>query len=241
MKKLYYKKYELLFIMIIATLLLSITMVNRIDAEVNDVNLILSENGEKSLPIFDGSDPLLAPGININKKFNIQNKTKESYFICGIKVNNFKLKDFNDSEITDLSKLDYFCEKVKCKIQKVRWINNQIYNETIYEGKLADLVAQNGIVISNESLIIANGSKEKFAMEIGMDNTDDNTLQGFSANLNIEIVAISKDNNNINGITSLTKTGTFFDTTSLIAIGTLLVVIGIVIRIKKEKDWKTEN
>jgi hypothetical protein len=65
-------------------------------------------------------------------------------------------------------------------------------------------------------------------MELSMDNSADNTLQGLSGNIDIQITAISNENS-----PSLIKTGTFFDTTSLIALGTLILGIGIVIRTKK--------
>jgi hypothetical protein len=151
MKAMSNKKYWIIFVLIITTLLISMTIYNMADAEDNDVNLIFSENGESSPPIFDGDDPFLAPGITINKKFNIQNKTIRSYCIGGIKINNFRLKDSNDSLITDSSIINYFCDKVKCKIEKIGWINNEI----IYEGKLEDLVAQDGVVINDDSPVEA--------------------------------------------------------------------------------------
>ncbi|HEY5560219.1 MAG TPA: hypothetical protein VIK72_00430 [Clostridiaceae bacterium] len=239
MKALSSKKYGLLFILIITTLLLSMTMFNKIAAEDNDVNLIISEKGESSPPIFNSSDSLLAPGINISKRFDIQNKTTRNYYIGGITVKNFRIKDSSNSLITDLSIINYFCDNVKCKIGKVELINNQISNETIYEGKLSDLVAQDGVSINNENLTISSGNSKKIAIEIAMDNNVDNRVQGLSCNLDIQIVAISKDNSGvaetvvIGGDASLIKTGSFFDTTTLIPIGSLIVTLGIIIRMKK--------
>lgn len=295
------RKHWIIFIFIIITAFFSLTFFKMTNAEDNDVDLVISENGEKSPAIFNGTEPLLAPGININKNFDIQNKTSRSYCINGIRISNFNLKDMDNNSVSDESKISYFCDNVKCKIEKIGWIDSRIFNDTIYEGNLSGLIAGGGISIADKSLSISDGGNKKFNIQIGMDSSADNRLQGLTGNLDIQIAAISKDdesnvvviggNNNTpvsessitpisdsgntpaaedgntstsnnndtttgvdseknngeakqtpvtplstgiaDGMSKLVQTGSFFDTTTLTTIGSLLIGVGIFMAIRK--------
>lgn len=303
------RRHWIIFIFIIITAFFSLTFFKMTNAEDNDVDLVLSEDGEKSPAIFNGSEPLLAPGININKNFDIQNKTGRSYCIRGIRISNFNLKDMDNNLVSDESKISYFCDNVKCKIEKIGWIDSRIFNDTIYEGNLSGLIATDGISIDDKSLSISDGGSKKFSIQIGMDSSADNRLQGLTGNLDIQIAAISKDdesnvvviggnnntpasdsantpvsdssitpisdsgntsaaedgntptsNNNdtttgvdsgknngeakqtpvtplstgiVDGMSKLVQTGSFFDTTTLATIGSLLIGVGIFMAIRK--------
>lgn len=187
------KRYLIVFIFLIVTAFFSLTFFKMTNAEDNDVDLVISENGEKSPAIFNGSEPLLAPGISINKNFDIRNKTGRSYCINGIRISNFNLKDMDNNSVSDESKISYFCDNVKCKIEKIGLIDSRIFNDTIYEGNLSGLIAKDGISIDDKSLSISDGGSKKFNIQIGMDSSSDNRLQGLAGNLDIQIAAISKD------------------------------------------------
>lgn len=287
------RRHWIIFIFIIITAFFSLTFFKMTNAEDNDANLVLSENGEKSPAIFNGSEPLLAPGINISKNFDIQNKTSRSYSISGIRIGNFNLKDMDNNSVSDETKISYFCDNVKCKIEKIGWIDSRIFNDTIYEGNLSGLIAGDGISIDDKSLSISSGGSKKFNIQIEMDSSADNRLQGLTGNLDIQIAAISKDdesnvvviggNNNTpasdsgntpsaeddntstsnnndtatgvdsgknngeakktpvtplstgiaDGMSKLVQTGSFFDTATLAAIGSLLIGVGIFMASRK--------
>lgn len=193
MKAFVNKRYLIVYMLLIITAFFSLTFFKMTNAEDNDVDLVLSENGEKSPAIFNGNETLLAPGININKNFDIQNKTGRSYCISGIRIGNFNLKDLDNNSVSDESKISYFCNNVKCKIEKMGWIDSRIFNDTIYEGNLSGLIAGDGISIDDKSLSISDGGSKKFNIQIEMDSSADNRLQGLTGNLDIQIAAISKD------------------------------------------------
>lgn len=286
-----------IFISLVITAFFSLSFLKEVaNAEDKGINLILSEDHEKSPAIFDDSDLPLAPGVNINKSFYIQNRTNRSYCIIGIKINKFNLKDSNNNAILDETKINYFCDNLKCKIGKVACIGEQALSSVIYEGSLRGLTAQDGISINDQSLSISSGGSEKFNIDIWMENSADNRLQGLSGNIDIQIAAASRDgesstiviggnnlpaavntnspaavnnkddeinkdsgnndvvrpkadsvpaglqvkgwndvnNQNSNGIKRLIKTGSFFDTASLIIIGSLLIAAGILTASRKQ-------
>jgi hypothetical protein len=160
----------------------------------DNVELILSESGAASPPIFSGGSPPIAPGSHISQKFSIKNSTNKSYNIVGFKFTNFKLVYNGSDEIEDTSLINHFTDNIKITLET----DGSIFNTNIFNGTMSELLKNNGISIDKNIISISKGGSKKFLINVYMNELADNSLQGLQANFGTNFNAVSDDGSSAN-------------------------------------------
>lgn len=258
------KKY---LVKVVVVTLFIISIINIVDVKANErttINLILSENGEISPPVFDISDEYIYPGAEINKDFVLKNGTQNDYNIQNIELKNFSIKDidgkildfYNDS---DLKIIEEFYKSIQCSIS----YEGTFSDKTLYADDIKELIK--GKTFEKE-ISISSGNGKNINVAIAMKKEAGNNMQGLQANFDIVFNAISLnegqvvqppidpptkpielpietpiENRNVIGDTDniykgLVKTGSPIDTLTLSLLGLSFIVIGFIIFLRRKSN-----
>lgn len=159
----------------------------------DSVELILSETGASSPPLFtDGSVPVV-PGSKISQKFNIKNNTDRDYSIVGFRMTNFEITRGSD-KIQDTSLIDYFTRSVRVKLEEKK----PLWTATIFDGTMAELLDNGGIRLGKNKISISKGRLKEFLITVSMDAETDNRVQGIKVSFGTDFDAVSDDGSSAN-------------------------------------------
>ena len=190
MKKIKSRITLLLALVLVALFIIPLlSMLNVKANEKNVVNLVLSENGEISPPVFDIIDGAMYPGAVINKDFVLRNTTNKKY-----KIENIGLKDFNIKDISgkvldvnnegDLKLIEEYYKSNECIVSCEGIFNNKI----LYADDIKELIKGKTL---EKDITISKDNEKKFNVVVSMKTSSGNNMQGLQANFNIVFNAVS--------------------------------------------------
>lgn len=198
--------------------------------EKNTINLILSEKGEISLPVFGVTDDYIYPGVEINKDFVLKNVTKKKYKIRNITLKNFEIKDINgkaldDRNESDLKLIEEFYESTQCIVRYEGDFNDNTNIKELIKGKTFE-----------DEITIPSGDGKNINIGIAMKKSAENNMQGLQANFDMVFNAVTFTGNSQNAGGELVQTGSPIDTVTLIGLGLIFIGTGLVIYLRRRPN-----
>lgn len=217
-------KYFIGFIVLVISLLIgNFSRIIVVKAEETKKIIELKNSTQSSAAMFNKDDGLWYPGRLSYKSLYIRNDSEIKCYVEGVKVKAV-IKDINGREIlSDSEEYKNFNKFMQCRIDYGRKI--------VYQGSFSKLI-QEGI-IPDSKLKVNPNSEEKLDVTVWMEKDSDNTIQGVEASIDAFISYNSEDMKTTSS--TIPKTGAFLDTNLLITIGTILMIFGILVVLKKVK------
>jgi LPXTG-motif cell wall-anchored protein len=229
MKKMKSRKIYLTALLVgVVFIVLFFNIVNVKANEKSTTNLVLSEKGEISLPVFIISDDYIYPGAEINKEFVMKNTTQKEYKIRNITLKNFKIKDINGKELddhndSDLKIIEEFYDSIQFIVRYEGGFNDKTNVKELIKGKTLE-----------DEIPISSGDRENINVAFAMKTSAGNNMQGLQAKFDMVFNAVSFSENSQNTEGELVKTGSPIDTVTLLWLGLVCIVLGLVVYFKKK-------
>ena len=213
----------------------------------SEINSYANTNQDISIdPIFPYEDGVWYPGRVESKDFYITNNKEHNIKIDRLYIQLKSSKDLKTNQMLNVNS-NQFKELSKNSTVKLMYKGN-----ILFEDKLDNLIHEKGIVLSQE-IIIKSNKKELLNMTIDMDGAMNNDAQSLENIFSIGVaykvdnaIGSGGDNNggsdsNVGGSTDnidkLPQTGGLINSSSLLALGSIIVGAGIILN-KKSSEYK---